>query len=163
MAFNQTPGREKFPSTGNGLPTEFRQDNEPPVTSKVTPVTTTPKYAASVENYQNSLTTRNQNRNDIKVNLNTSEASPNEFKRNVKEEGGYTTITGSGGLVFRGRTGMKATNDAIKASQSKVNEVNTQRQNNSNFWDINAGVKPVSAFTEKDKETMLNLGKLKQG
>jgi hypothetical protein len=35
MAFNQTPGREKFPSTGNGIPTEFRQDNEPP-TNKAT-------------------------------------------------------------------------------------------------------------------------------
>jgi len=142
MAYTQKAGRGNLLKTGNGIPDEFKTNNEPPVTPKVTPVTTTPKYVASVENYQNSLTTLNQNRNDIKVNLNTSEASPNEFKRNVKEEGGYTTITGSGGQLFRGRTGMKATNDA---------------------WDINAGLVPVSAFTEKDKETMLNLGKLKQG
>jgi hypothetical protein len=163
MAYTQKAGRGNLLKTGNGIPDEFKTNNEPPVTPKVTPVTTTPKYVASVENYQNSLTTLNQNRNDIKVNLNTSEASPNEFKRNVKEEGGYTTITGSGGQLFRGRTGMKATNDAVRASQSKVNEVNTRRQNNARFWDINAGLVPVSAFTEKDKETMLNLGKLKQG
>lgn len=162
MAYTQKAGRGKLPP-GNNIPNEFKQNNEPPVTPKVTPVSTTPKYAASVENYQNNLAVRNQNRNDIKVNAMTSEASPKEFKQDIVEKDGYTTIMGSGGQVFRGRTGMKDTENAVKASQSKAKEVNTRRQNNSNFWNINSGTTTVSEFTEKDKATMLNLGKLKRG
>jgi hypothetical protein len=163
MAFNQTPGREKFPPTGNGIPSEFRYDNEPPKPTKVTSstnITTTPKYTTDVENYQNNLTTRNQGRNDININLNTSEASANEFKRDViNEPDGMTRIVGSGGQLFYGRTGSKETVKAIKASESKVKKVKEQRSANANHWNVNAGVKPVAEFTQTDKEMVVNMGK----
>jgi hypothetical protein len=114
----------------------------------------------AVENYQNNLTTRNQGRNDININLNTSEASANEFKRDViNEPDGMTRIVGSGGQLFYGRTGSKETVKAIKASESKVKKVKEQRSANANHWNVNAGVKPVAEFTQTDKEMVVNMGK----
>jgi hypothetical protein len=154
MAYNQAPGRGNFPKTGNGLPDTFRQDTDPP-----TEITTTPKYTQGVETYQKKLTNENQGRADIKINPTTSEASANKFKRNVKEEGGYTTITGSGGQVFRGRTGMKATENAVKASAKKVEDVNSRRMNNANTFNVFAGVKDPSTYTESDKKGLIQTGK----
>ena len=154
MAFNLTPGREKFPSTGNGLPNEFKQNNEPPLQIAVTN-----KFNAGVDKYKKELVNTNQGRSDINVNLNTAEATANEFKRDVVTKGGYTTITGSGGLIFRGRTGMKATEDAVKASAKKVDDVNSRRANNANAFNLFAGVKEPSAYTEEDKKALIQTGK----
>jgi len=157
MAYNQAPGRGNFPKTGNGLPDTFRQDTDPP-----TEITTTPKYTQGVETYQKKLTNENQGRADIKINPTTSEASANKFKRNVVEEGGMTRILGSGGQTYYGRTGSKETMSAIKKSEAKVSDVNTRRETNANFWNVNSGAKPTTEFTQKDKEIALNLGKAKR-
>jgi hypothetical protein len=157
MAFNQTPGRGNFPKTGSGLPDTFRQDTNPPLA-----ITTGPKFTAGVENYQNDLINKNQGRTDIKINPTTSEASANKFERKITNEGGMTRIIGSGGQTYYGRTGSKDTANAIKASESKVNEVNSQRSANANHWNVNADVKSSTDYTEGDKKMLLNLGKAKK-
>lgn len=154
MAYNQAPGRGNFPKTGNGLPDTFKQETDPPLQ-----IAATNKFNEGVKTYKEKLSKTNQGRTDINVNPSTSEASAKEFKRNVKEEGGYTTITGSGGQVFRGRTGMKATENAVKASAKKVEDVNSRRMNNANTFNVFAGVKDPSTYTESDKKGLIQTGK----
>ena len=155
MAFNQTPGREKFPSTGNGIPSALRQDNEPPVTQ----ITKTPRYAEGVQKYQTKLKAEHQNREDFKVNPTTAEASAKPFERTITTEGDMTRIVGSGGQVYYGSSRSKATKDAVNESNKKVSLVNSQRQKNTNFWNVNAGVKQSDEYTEGDKRMLVGLGK----
>jgi hypothetical protein len=165
MAYTQTPGRGNLDKTGNGIPSEFKQDNEPQKPTNITASTkieTTPKYASDAENYQNNLVTRNQGRNDIGINLATAEASAKKFERKVvNEPDGMTRIIGEGGQTFYGRTSSKETKSAINASNKKVEETNMRRQSNANHWNVNAGVKPVAEFTQRDKEMVVNMGKAK--
>lgn len=158
MAYNQEPGRGNFPKTGNGLPGTFRQDTDPP-----TGITKTPKFTQGVETYQKKLVNENQGRSDINVNPSTAEASAKPFERKiVNEPYGMTRIIGSGGQTFYGRTDSKETKDAINASNKKVEETNMRRKTNENFWNVNAGVKSSSQYTEKDKEMLVGLGKAKK-
>lgn len=157
MAYTQNYGRGNFDKTGNNIPGEFKQNNEPPGTQ----ITKTPKYAEGVQKYQTKLKAEHQNREDFKVNPTTAEASAKPFERTITTEGGMTRIVGSGGQVYYGSSRSKATKDAINESNKKVALVNSQRQKNTNFWNVNAGVKQSSDYTEGDKKMLLNLGKAK--
>jgi hypothetical protein len=63
---------------------------------------------------------------------------------------GYTEVYGYGAngkeqRIFRGRTGMKSTDDFVRASESKVKEVNARRTKNENAYNAMQG--PISTFS----------------
>lgn len=82
----------------------------------------------------------------ISIEKSNQTAKPKTFVRSVFSSGnkytGTTIIRGeNGSKVFEGRTDMKATQDALKASEKKVKDTNADRDKNADNYNANSGSK----------------------
>ena len=94
------------------------------------------------------------------------QATANPFNRRYADtKDGYTEVYGYGEggkeqRIFRGRTGMKATDDFISQSQKQVTEVNNRRTNNANSYNAISG--PTSNLSNPDVlQKAIGLGNVK--
>jgi hypothetical protein len=94
------------------------------------------------------------------------QATANQFNRRYADtQDGYTEVYGYGEggkeqRIFRGRTGMKATDDFVAESQRKVKEVNSRRTNNANTYNAMQG--PTSNLSNPDVlEKAIGFGNVK--
>lgn len=80
----------------------------------------------------------------VSINSNLQATAKPFNRRYADTKDGYTEVYGYGEggkeqRIFRGRTGVKATDDFILESQKKVTEVNNRRTNNANSYNAISG------------------------
>lgn len=130
----------------------------------------TEKYSEAKEDMKKNLEksptdVKDDKTQGISIEKSTMKATPKVFVRKViksGDENGSTKILSDDGkkVVYEGRNGMKATEDALKKNDSKTKDTNSRRENNSNYYNVNSGAKEV--LNTEDKNTLVKLGKAKK-